>query len=248
MRSHPRMAALIALLAALVLVAAACSSDSSSDDSDDNGSGEATGEEAMGGSLVGLFGVDAGECADAGVTGGSYFRMVQSGGTLEDGPFIDNADSTCGDTTWTALTPGTDGGLITGDYQPQPDPAFDDAGNGLAAAIVEPPIFFAVGFALATNPTDPQLETDAPAPELSADDSGALSGDLSAAGVDWNGLAFNQGAPKPDGSTSEGTTGPTGTYDADTGAYTLEWTSTIVGGAFDGFTGVWHLEGTFTAS
>lgn len=246
MRSHPRMATLIALLAALVLVAAACSSDDSS--SDDSGSSETTGEEAMGGSLVGVFGVDAGECADAGVTGGSYFRMVQSGGTLEDGPFIDNADSTCGDTTWTALSPGTDGGLMTGDYQPQPDPAFDDAGNGLATAIIEPPIFFAVGFALATNPVDPQTETDTPAPELSADDSGVLSGDLSAMGVDWNGQSFNQGAPKPDGSTSDGTTAPTGTYDADTGAYTLEWTSTIAGGAFDGFTGVWHLEGTYTAS
>lgn len=245
MRSHPRMAALVALLAALVLVAAACSSD---DSGDDNGSSETTEEAAAGGSLVGVFGVDAGECADAGVTSGSYFRMVQSGGTLEAGPFIDNADSTCGDTTWTALSPGTDGGLMTGDYQPQPDPAFDDAGNGLAAAIIEPPVFFAVGFALATNPVDPQTETDTPAPELSADDSGVLSGDLSAAGVDWNGQSFNQGAPKPDGSTSDGTTAPLGTYDADTGAYTLEWTSTIVGGAFDGFTGVWHLEGTFAAN
>lgn len=247
MRFHRRWATLIALLAALVLVAAACSSDDSSDSSDSNSS-ETTAEDAAGGSLVGVFGIDAGECADAGVTGGSYFRMVQSGGTLEAGPFIDNADSTCGDTTWTALSPGTDGGLITGDYQPQPDPAFDDAGNGLAAAIIEPPIFFAVGFALATNPTDPQTETDTPAPELSADDSGVLSGDLSAAGVDWNGQSFNQGAPKPDGSTSDGTTAPVGTYDPDTGAYTLEWTSTIAGGAFDGFTGVWHLEGTFTAN
>ena len=36
-----------------------------------------------------------------------------------------------------------------------------------------------------------------------------------------------------------------GPYDAKTGKYTLEWSSAIVGGPFDGFTGVWHLEGAF---
>ncbi len=244
MRSHSRWAALVALLAALVLVAAACGND---DDSSGDDTSEST-DQGAGGDLVGTFEITAGECADAGVTAGSYFRMVQSGGTQEDGPFIDNADSTCGDTTWTALAPGTDGGLVTGEYQPAPDPAFDEAGNGLAAAIFEPVPFFAVGFAVATNSTDPQSGTEAPAPALSADDSGALSGDVSAVGVDWNDQSFNQGAPKPDGSLSGGTTAPSGTYDADTGAYTLDWASQIVGGPFDGFTGVWHLEGTFTAS
>ncbi len=245
MRSHSRWATLIALLAALVLMAAACGND---DDGDAQDTDEPTEEDAAGGPLVGTFEVDPGECADAGVTSGSYFRMVQSGGTLEDGPFIDNADSTCADTTWTALVAGTDGGLVTGDYQPRPDPAFDGEGNGLAAAIIEPVPFFAVGFALSTNATDPQTETEAPAPELSADDSGALSGDLSAASADWNEQSFNQGAPKPDGSLPGGTTAPSGTYDADSGAYALDWSSQIVGGPFDGFTGVWHLEGTFAAS
>ena len=32
----------------------------------------------------------------------------------------------------------------------------------------------------------------------------------------------------------------------ETGAFVLEWTSLISGGSFDGVTGVWHLEGTFT--
>jgi hypothetical protein len=36
-----------------------------------------------------------------------------------------------------------------------------------------------------------------------------------------------------------------GTYNAKTGAYTIDWSSQIIGGPFDGFTGVWHLEGTF---
>lgn len=54
--------------------------------------------------------------------------------------------------------------------------------------------------------------------------------------------SFNQGAPKPDG-TGEA---PIGTIDPETGAYVLDWTSQIVGGSFNDFVGVWHLEGTFT--
>ena len=41
---------------------------------------------------------------------------------------------------------------------------------------------------------------------------------------------------------------PTGTIDPTTGAFVIEWSSLISGGAFDGFTGVWHLQGTFTPS
>jgi hypothetical protein len=67
-------------------------------------------------------------------------------------------------------------------------------------------------------------------------------GDLSALNAAWNGQQFNQGAPKP-GASPPGNA--TGTYDAKTGAYTLEWSSPIAGGPFNGFTGVWHFEGTF---
>ena len=65
--------------------------------------------------------------------------------------------------------------------------------------------------------------------------------------VAWNGQQFNQGAPKPDGSSPGITVAPKGTYDPATGKYVLEWASQIVGGPFDGYTGVWHLEGTFKA-
>ena len=56
---------------------------------------------------------------------------------------------------------------------------------------------------------------------------------------------FNQGAPKPDGSSPGETIAVSGTDDEATGAYALEWAGQIVGGSFDGFTGVWHLAGTF---
>lgn len=195
--------------------------------------------------LTGTFGVTAGADSGGTVTG-TYFRMVQPGGTSTAGPFVPNADSAATDQTYTLLSPGTDGGLTTGKYQPDPSPAFDSAGNGLATAIVTPAKFFGVGFAVSTNKSDPQNGTATNLPKLTVKGS-KLSGDLDAVSVAYGGQNFNQGAPKPGGERPTGTTGPTGTYNAKTGKYTLEWASPIVGGSFNGFTGVWHLEGTFKA-
>lgn len=196
--------------------------------------------------LKGVFGVDPAVCATGAPTAGSYFQMVNPGGTTASGPYTPNGDSSCGDKTFSALAPGTDGGLVTGKYQPEPNPAFDAAGNGVAAAILAPTKFFGVNFAVSTNKADPQTGDATKVPSIKATSKGKLTGDVDAFGVAYGGQQFNQGAPKPDGSTPTGTSGPTGTYDKKTGAYTLDWTSAIVGGPFDGFTGVWHLEGTFS--
>ncbi len=186
------------------------------------------------GDLVGTFSIDDAVCDDAANVTGSYFRMLQPGGTLDAGPFIANGDSTCADTTFSGLTAGADGGLITGDWQSAPDPAFDENGNGLVDSIFQPVPFFAVAFAGATDPAEA-------VPTLTATD-GVLTGDLSAFTAYYGGSNFNQGAPKPDGSGDA----PMGTIDPETGAYVLDWTSQIVGGSFNDFVGVWHLEGTFT--
>ena len=186
------------------------------------------------GDLVGTFSIDEAVCDDAANVSGSYFRMLQPGGTLDAGPFIPNADSACADTTFSGLTAGTDGGLVTGDWQAAPDPAFDATGNVLADAIFGPGTFFAVAFAGATDPAEA-------VPTLTATD-GVLTGDLSAFTAYYGNASFNQGAPKPD-ATGEA---PMGTIDPETGAYVLDWTSQIVGGSFNDFVGVWHLEGTFT--
>ena len=188
------------------------------------------------GDLVGTFSIDDAVCDDAANVAGSYFRMLQPGGTLDAGPFIDNADSVCADTTLTGLTAGTDGGLITGDWQAAPDQAFDESGNGLVDSIFQPVPFFAVAFAGAAHPAEA-------VPTLTATD-GVLTGDLAAFTAYYGGSSFNQGAAKPDGSGEA----PVGTIDAETGAYVLDWTSQIVGGSFNDFVGVWHLEGTFTSS
>lgn len=199
------------------------------------------------GPLSGTLPITGGRCGGGGVTG-SYFRMILPTGN-RSGPFIQNGDSTCpSDTTFTPLQPGTDGGLAVGGYQAQPNPTFDGAGNSLANRLTAPAKFFGVNFSTATNPTDPQTGTPVPAPSLSLGADGTLTGDLRAFAASWNGQHFNQGAPKPDGSSPGNTTAPTGSLDPSTGAFTLEWTSQIVGGPFDDFTGLWHLEGQLPSS
>lgn len=191
--------------------------------------------------LIGTFVIDPGSCK--GSPSGSYFRMILPTGTAS-GPFIDNQDSTCDDRTYTLFTPGTDGGLVSGGYQPAPDPGFDGDGNSTADRIIQPVSFFGKRFSVSTNPTDLQVGTAVPAPVLRADGS-RLTGDLAAFAATWNRQAFNQGAPKPGGGTPGNTAPVSGTYDAATGRFSLSWASQIVGGPFDNFTGQWHLEGTF---
>ena len=250
MTNHLSKRRLFAALAAATLVLAACGSDDDAT-SDTDAATEATAAtettEAMTeeteppateapttdpvagfeGDLAGTFSIDDAVC-DAAEVSGSYFRMLQP-----DGNYIPNADSACADVTYSGLTAGTDGGLVTGAYQEAPDPAFDAAGNATADAIFAPVTFFAVAFGGATDPAEAM-------PMLTATD-GVLTGDLSAFTAYYGGGSFNQGAPKPDGTGDA----PMGTIDPETGAYVLDWTSLISGGSFDGFTGVWHFEGTF---
>jgi hypothetical protein len=198
---------------------------------------------AAGTPLVGTFTITAGSCS-GGTASGTYLRMVLSGGTNAAGPYFSNSDSTCSDNSYTPLAPGASGGLVTGSYQPQPSPAFDSSGNALADQITAPVAFEGVKFGTATNSTDPQTGLHAPAPSITANGS-ALSGDVAAFGVSWNNQEFNQGSPKPDGSSPGNTTPVVGTYDAATGAYTLQWSSQVVGGPFNGFSAFWNLTGRF---
>lgn len=204
------------------------------------------GTKSAGGSttpLVGLFRVDPGRCEANGASG-STFRMVQPNGTVAGGPFVSNGDSPCPDKTWTAVSPGTDGGLRTGVYQPQPAPAFAANGDAAAAAILAPQKFFAVRFGPSSNAKDPQTGVGVAAPSISVSGS-TLTGDLRAFSVAWNGQQFNQGAPKPDGGRPGATSPVSGTYDPATKAFSITWSSQIVGGPFNNFTGTWTLQGRF---
>ena len=202
---------------------------------------DASGADASG-TLSGTLAIAPGSCS--GEPTGSYFRMILPTGTAT-GPFVSNSDSVCNDKSYTALEPGTDGGLVLGTYQSEPAPAFDGSGNSLADHITKPTKFFGVNFSTSTNATDPQTKSAVAAPSISSAPDGTLSGDVRAFAASWNNQEFNQGAPKPDGSAPGLTAAPTGSLDAASGTYTLEWRSEIVGGPFDKFTGVWHLEGTY---
>ncbi|EFV13375.1 hypothetical protein [Segniliparus rugosus] len=190
--------------------------------------------------LNGLFSLTPGSCA--GSPQGSYFRMILPAGG-ENGPYLGNSDSPCGDNTVTPLAPGTDGGLISGKYQPQPASPFAGNGDATAGTVTRPVRFYGVLFATSTNQIDPQTKDQTALPVINRDGN-TLSGDLSAFGVTWNNQLFNQGAPKPGGDLPGQTTPVKGTIDGN-GNFTLTWTSQIVSGPFDGFTGYWHLQGHF---
>jgi hypothetical protein len=196
--------------------------------------------------LVGTFDLTAGSCVTTPPTG-TYFRMIFPGGSLTAGKFFDNPDSTCTDKSYTLAVPGTAGGFKTGKYQPNPVPAFSATGSALADTIIQPQSFTAINFSIATDSKDPQTGDAVPAPTIKVKN-GKLSGQVEAWSASWNKLYFNQGSPKP-GGTSPGLTEPvTGTYNSKTHAFVLTWASAVVGGPFNGFTGYWHLQGKFVPS
>jgi hypothetical protein len=196
------------------------------------------------GVLKGTLRLDPGAAPTGAPPTGSYFRMVQPNGAT-----LQNSSSPSANKDVTPLTPGSDGGLRTDAYQAPPSPAFagGTSGGALAAKIIQPVPFFGIKFSVVTAPTDPQAKVADPLPAIAFAD-GKLSGQLTAWAAQWNGQSFNQGTPKPDGTAPPPTTPLSGTYDPATGRYALDWKSLIVGGPFNGFTGVWHLEGTFATA
>jgi hypothetical protein len=174
-----------------------------------------------------------------GKASGTYFRMItgKSGGKTQ---YLANPDSKASNKSYTLGRAGKDGGLATGRFQPHPDPAFDGSGNALANKIILPQPYTAIRFSVATLKKDPQSKKTVAVP--SATVSGRrLTVRIPGYTAEWNKQYFNQGAPKPDGSGAAAT----GIYNAKTKHFVLTWTSKISGGPFNGFSGFWHLEGTF---
>ncbi|MEA2139282.1 MAG: hypothetical protein QOG56_2432 [Solirubrobacteraceae bacterium] len=168
---------------------------------------------------------------------GTYFRMVY---TANKG-YMPNPDSRARDKTYTLGRPGRDGGLATGRFQGHPRPPFTSTGSARANLIIKPEPFTSINFGVATLRKDPQ--SGATSAVTTARVSGRrLTVHVPGFTAEWNRQYFNQGAPKPDGSGAAAT----GTYDARSKHYVLTWTSKVRGGPFNGFSGLWHLEGTFS--
>lgn len=191
--------------------------------------------------MLGLFKLTTGSAPLGQSPTGSYVEMLTGSGAA-----LPNLSSPAADKNYTTFTAGVDGGLSTVAYEPAPSPAFagGTSGNALADDIVQPVGFEGTNFSIDTNPTDVETGQSDPVPQI-YNDSGTLAGQITAWDAQWNGQSFNQGSPKPDGTSPAPTTALSGTYDAATGAFTLAWRSRIVGGPFNGFSGYWHLAGTF---
>ncbi len=177
---------------------------------------------------------------------GTYFRLIFPGRKTQSGRFFENAGSRCSDRSYTVLTAGRQGGLMSGAFQPGQRPAFTRKGDAAANAIVRPVSFTGINLSLSTSPTDPQTRRQVPPPKI-YDSRGRLTGQLQALSIAWDGIFINQGSPKPGGLLTGATLPVTGTYSAITHKFVLTWMSQIVGGRFNGFTGYWHLAGTFKA-
>jgi hypothetical protein len=189
--------------------------------------------------LNGTFRLTAGSYS-GGKAHGTWFRMIISGSAKKKA-YLPNPDSRSKDKTYTLGRPGRDGGLATGRFQPSPDPAFDSKGNALARKIIKPEPFTAINFTVATLKKDPQSKKTVAVTGASV--SGRrLTVRVPGYTAEWNKQFFNQGAPKPDGSGAAAT----GTYNAKSRHFVLTWTSRISGGPFNGYSGFWHLEGTFS--
>ncbi len=185
--------------------------------------------------LNGTFKLQAGSYS-GGKAHGTWFRMIKGKG------YLPNPDSRARDKSYTLGRPGKDGGLATGRFQENPSPAFDSNGNAKANRIIKPESYTAIRFSVATVKKDPQSKKTVAA--TSATVSGRrLTVRIPGYTAVWNNQYFNQGAPKPNGSGAAAT----GTYNAKTKHFVLTWTSKISGGPFDGYSGLWHLEGTFKA-
>lgn len=229
------MRKILLLVPIMAVTLAACGGSSSSSSTTAAGNGKPTGSH----SLVGTFKITTGACSSAtAVPTGSYLQMEGNGGAV-----VKNSFGGCANATYTPLKPGTKGGLVTGSYEPNPTPPFSGS-NGLADQIVQPASFFGSAFALSTQAVDPQTGTHVPPPTVTSDN-GQISGNLAALDVAYNAAYFNQGAPKPDGAYPGTTKALSGTISCD-GTFSMQWQSLIVGGAFNNYTGIWHLTGTFT--
>lgn len=168
---------------------------------------------------------------------GTYFRMILARGQ----GYLNNPDSRARDKTYTLGRPGRDGGIATGRYQSHPSPPFASNGSARANLIIQPESFTSINFSVATLPKDPQSKRSVAAP-VARVSGRRLTVTLPGFTAEWNRQYFNQGAPKPNGSGRAAT----GTYNAKTKHFVLTWTSKISGGPFNGFSGYWHLEGTFS--
>jgi hypothetical protein len=198
--------------------------------------------------MAGTFRVDAGRCALANATPtGSYLVVLNAGG----GKSVTNPGGGCVNPNYTPLTPGRDGGVVLGDFQPNAQPTFDEQRNSLSDRIINPVAFGPYKLGMATDAHDEQnAPGGTPAfPPPSAERQGRqLHADLRSITITYGGpagttcsTAFGVGC------WNLGSRSAVGTYDPATKHFAVEWQ---LGETFApaGDSLIVHLEGTFIPS
>jgi hypothetical protein len=195
--------------------------------------------------LVGTFHLAPGRCSSAGAPPtGSYFVV----GNAADGKPVPTAQGACADKMFVPLSPGTDGGLVTGTFQPDPAPTFSSNGSSLAALIIVPVNFQGQKVGMATSGYDDQNAPSAPPifPVPTATVVGShLYVDLRSLHFSYGGLPGSTCATSyGQGCWDLGSKSAAGTYDRSTRQFTLDW---FVGEAFSeaGDSIEVHFAGTF---
>jgi hypothetical protein len=144
---------------------------------------------------------------------------------LPSGGFFSNPYSRSADKTYTPIISGPGGGIRTGVAQTAPSPAFDRHGNSRANSIITPTNFTGILFGVVTS-----------VPPTITLSGSTIEARLRHLYAQWNRQTFLQGAIV------------FGTYNSRTGHYSMSWQVKVHGGPFDGYTGHWHLQGTFSRS
>ncbi|MHB1712357.1 MAG: hypothetical protein ACYCV7_13310, partial [Acidimicrobiales bacterium] len=200
---------------------------------------------ANGKSMTGQFQITGGTCNGSSAPNGSWIQLGLGGGPIA------NPGSSCDGGNYTPLSPGTSG-LEIGQFQPNPTPTFDAKGNSLAGAIIAPTVFLGGKFGAATAPQDEQTAPNGPAvfPVPQAVLNGSqITANLSAVNFTYNGSPNSTCASTGgDGCYSVGSADVTGVYDPTDKVYSMQWTATVHGGAFNNATATFHLSGTFNGT
>lgn len=196
-------------------------------------------------SMVGQFTIASGSCTSGTQPTGSWVQLGLGGSPIK------NPDSTCDGGIYTLVGQGSQG-LLTGQFQPNPTPTFDSSGNSLASAIIHPTAFLGSNFGAATDPQDEQTDPSGPAvfpvPQAVLDGT-TIEANLSAVNFTYNGQPNGTCASgNGNGCYALGSPDVHGTYDPSTRAYTLQWTGTIHGGAFNNATATFHFSGSFNGN
>jgi hypothetical protein len=198
--------------------------------------------------MAGTFRLDAGRCALANAAPtGSYLVVLNAGG----GKSVTNPGGGCVNPNYTPLTPGRDGGVVLGDFQPNAQPTFDEQRNSLSDRIINPVAFGPYKLGMATDAHDEQNApggTPAFRPPSAERQGRQLHADLRSITITYGGPAGTTCSTAVGvGCWNLGSRSAVGTYDPATKHFAVEWqlgeTFTPAGDSL-----IVHLEGTFIPS